>query len=105
MNNIFGVLKQAQELKNKMSDLKDSLEKTQFVSKDSSGKVEVIISGKGDLLNISISEEFNENNLSLKDKIIEAYKNAKILADDFSQTEIKKATGGVPLPFDLKSFL
>ena len=36
---------------------------------------------------------------------MEAYKNAKFLADDFSQSEIKKATGGLPLPFDLKSFL
>ena len=86
-------------------NLKDSLEKTQFNSKDSSGKVEVIISGKGELLNIFISEEFNENNLSLKEKIMEAYKNAKFIADDFSQSEIKKATGGLPLPFDLKSFL
>ena len=55
MNNIFGALKQAQELKNRISNLKDSLEKTHFNSKDSSGKVEVIISGKGELLDISIS--------------------------------------------------
>jgi DNA-binding protein YbaB len=104
MNNFLSILKQAQDLKSKMSDLKYKLEKTQFDGKDESGKVEVIITGKGSLLDINISSEFSESPSSLKEKIKEAYNNAKILADDFSQSEIKKVTGDLPLPFDLKSF-
>ena len=37
--------------------------------------------------------------------ILEAYKNAKSEADDFYNNEMNKVTGGMQLPFDLKSFL
>ena len=35
----------------------------------------------------------------------EAYSNAKQKAEEFWESEMNKATGGMPLPFDMKSFL
>jgi DNA-binding protein YbaB len=35
----------------------------------------------------------------------EAYSNAKQKAEEFCESEMNKATGGMPLPFDMKSFL
>ena len=36
---------------------------------------------------------------------MEAYNNAKLQADNFYDIEVNKITGGMPLPFDMKSFL
>ena len=104
MSNFFNVLKQAQDLKGKVSELKYKLDNTNFVGKDDEGQVEVIVSGKGILLDLSISPECLGDSLLLKKKIREAYNNAKVEADGFSKEEINKVTGGIPLPFDLKSF-
>ena len=104
MSNFFNVLKQAQDLKGKVSELKYKLENTNFVGKDDEGQVEVIVSGKGILLDLNISPESLGDSSLLKNKIREAYNNAKVEADRFSKEEINKVTGGIPLPFDLKSF-
>ena len=104
MSNFFNVLKQAQDLKGKVSELKYKLDNTNFVGKDDEGQVEVIVSGKGTLLDLNISPECLVDSSLLKNKIREAYNNAKVEADRFSKEEINKVTGGIPLPFDLKSF-
>ena len=57
MNNFFDVLKQAQDLKGKVSELKYKLDNTNFVGKDDEGQVEVTVSGKGTLLDLNISPE------------------------------------------------
>ena len=104
MNNFFDVLKQAQDLKGKVSELKYKLENTNFVGKDDEGQVEVIVSGKGTLLDLNISPECFGDSSLLKKKIRDAYYNAKVEADGFSKEEINKVAGGITLPFDLKSF-
>ena len=104
MSNFFNVLKQAQDLKGKASELKYKLENTNFIGKDDEGQVEVIVSGKGILLDLNISPECLADSSLLKKKIRAAYNNAKVEADRFSKEEINKVTGGIPLPFDLKSF-
>lgn len=103
MSNFFNVLKQAQDLKTKVSELKQKLENTHFVAKDETGQVEITISGKGILLDLNISSDFVDNTTSLKLKIKEAYSKAKLEADEFVKEEINQLTGGIPLPFDLKS--
>ena len=78
MSNFFNVLKQAQDLKGKVSELKYKLENTNFVGKDDEGQVEVIVSGKGILLDLNISPECLGDSSLLKKKIREAYNNAKV---------------------------
>ena len=45
------------------------------------------------------------DNSSLENTIKSAYYEAKKKADEFCELEMSKATGGMPLPFDMKSFL
>ena len=54
MKNMFNMLKQAQEMKSKFSDLKRNIENTFFFGESSDGLVKVKVNGKGALLDISI---------------------------------------------------
>ena len=105
MKNMFGMLKQAQEMKSKFSDLKKNIENTFFFGESSDGQVKVKVTGKGILIDVSINHKNNEGNGSLEDSIKSAYYEAKKQADVFCESEMNKATGGIPLPFDMKSFL
>ena len=67
------------------------------------GKVKV--NGKGVLLDISILYENIEDMSKIEFSIKEAYSNAKQKAEEFCESEMNKATGGMQLPFDMKSFL
>ena len=101
---MFDMLKQMKEMKLKITEFKDSIENTTFFGQDSNNIARVKISGKGILLDIDISKDLRDRE-GLEKMILEAYNNAKIDADKFYNTEIDKITGGMSLPFDLKSFL
>ena len=105
MKNMFGMLKQAQEMKSKFSELKKNIEGTFFFGESSDGQVKVKVTGKGVLIDVSINHELNDDNNALENSIKLAYYEAKKKADAFCELEMSKATGGMPLPFDMKSFL
>jgi nucleoid-associated protein EbfC len=105
MKNMFSMLKQAQEMKTKFSELKKNIENTFFFGESKDGKVKVKVTGKGLLVDISINKEnYDEKNI-LENEIKSAYFEAKNKADEFCESEMNKATGSIPLPFDMKSFL
>jgi DNA-binding YbaB/EbfC family protein len=105
MKNMFSMLKQAQEMKSKFSELKKNIENTFFFGESSDGKVKVKVTGKGVLIDVSINHEPNDNNSTLENSIKSAYYEAKKKADEYCELEMSKATGGMSLPFDMKSFL
>jgi DNA-binding YbaB/EbfC family protein len=105
MKNMFSMLKQAQEMKSKFSELKNNIEGTFFFGESSDGKVKVKVTGKGVLIDVSINHEPNDNNSTLENSIKSAYYEAKKKADEYCELEMSKATGGMSLPFDMKSFL
>ena len=105
MKNMFSMLKQAQEMKSKFSELKENIENTFFFGESNDGKVKVKVTGKGLLVDISIAKENCDDKNILENEIKSAYFEAKIKADEFCESEMNKATGGMPLPFDMKSFL
>ena len=105
MKNMFNMLKQVQEMKSKFSDLKRNIENTFFFGESSDGLIKVKVNGKGALLDISILYENIEDMSKIEFSVKEAYSNAKQKAEEFCESEMNKATGGMPLPFDMKSFL
>ena len=105
MKNMFSMLKQAQEMKSKFSVLKKNIDSTFFFGESPDGRVKVKVTGKGVLIDVSINQEPNNDNSTLEKSIKLAYNEAKKKADEFCELEMSKATGGVPLPFDMKSFL
>jgi len=105
MKNMFGMLKQAQEMKSKFADLKKNIESSFFFGESPDGKVKLKVTGKGVLIDVSINNEQYEDNGSLENSIKSAYYEAKKKADEFCELEMSKTTGGMSLPFDMKSFL
>jgi nucleoid-associated protein EbfC len=105
MKNMFSMLKQAQEMKTKFSELKKNVENTFFFGESNDGKVKIKVTGKGILVDISLDKENYDDKNILENEIKAAYFEAKIKADEFCESEINKVTGGMPLPFDMKSFL
>ena len=101
---MFDMLKQLKEMKSKITEFKRSIEAATFFGQDSTNNVNVKVSGKSVMLDISISEDYREHP-DLEKTIMQAYNNAKLQADNFYETEINKVTGGMSLPFDMKSFL
>ena len=99
------MLKQAQEMKTKFSELKKNVENTFFFGESNDGKVKIKVTGKGILVDISLDKENYDDKNILENEIKAAYFEAKIKADEFCESEINKVTGGMPLPFDMKSFL
>ena len=105
MKNMFNMLKQAQEMKSKFSEMKKNIENTFFFGESHDGFVKVKVNGKGLLIDISISHEQIEDISQIENLIKVAYGHARNKAEEFCESEMNKATGGMPLPFDMKSFL
>jgi len=105
MKNMFNMLKQAQEMKSKFSDFKKNIENTFFFGESPDGLVKVKVNGKGILIDISILYKNIGDMSQIENSVKYAYSDARKKSEDFCETEMNKATGGMPLPFDMKSFL
>lgn len=105
MKNMFSMLKQAQEMKSKFSELKKNLDNAFFFGESSDGFVKVKVNGKGILIDLSISYVNIDSMSKIEDSIKSAYLDAKKKSEEYCELEMNRVTGGVPLPFDMKSFL
>ena len=57
------------------------------------------------LIDISILYKNIGDMSQIENSVKYAYSDARKKSEDFCETEMNKATGGMPLPFDMKSFL
>jgi DNA-binding YbaB/EbfC family protein len=105
MKNMLNMLKQAQEMKSKFSELKKNIDNTFFFGESIDGLVKVKVNGKGLLVDLTIEYENIKDKSQLESLVKFAYIEAKNQAEQFCESEMNKATGGLPLPFDMKSFL
>ena len=105
MKNMLNMLKQAQEMKSNFAKLKQNIENTFFFGESSDGFVKVKVNGKGLLVDLSILYEDNNSMAQVEESVKYAYSDAKKRSDEFCESEMNKATGGMSLPFDMKSFL
>ena len=102
MNNMSGLLQQAQQMQRKMLEIDRKLSEMEVEGSVSNGLVKVIMTGKGIVKNIKIDASIKEDIEVLEDLIIAAINEAKKNADAMSEQEMKSVTGGMPLPSGLK---
>ena len=102
MNNMGGLLQQAQQMQRKMLEIEKKLSNMEVTGEVSSGLVKVVMTGKGVVKNIKIDESLKEDIEILEDLIVAAMHEAKKNADSLSEQEMKSVTGGVPMPPGLK---
>ncbi|MBL6758966.1 MAG: YbaB/EbfC family nucleoid-associated protein [Pelagibacteraceae bacterium] len=97
------MLKQAQEMQQKMMEAKDGLKNVIAEGVSGGGAVKVQMNGHFEVVKIDISDEIlKEEKGVLEDLIIAATNNAKKSVEAKTQEEMSKITGGLKLPTDFK---
>ena len=102
MNNMSGLLQQAQQMQRKMLEVDKKLSEMEVIGSVSNGLVEVTMTGKGVVKKVKIDPSLKEDIDVLEDLIVAALNEAKKNADMLSEKEMKSVTGGMPMPPGLK---
>ncbi len=100
MKNFGNILKQAQQMQAKMAEVQKQLESLEIKGNSGGGMVEVVLSGKGDLISIKIDPSIVDPKEVdvLEDLVVAAFNDAKKKVEDASHAAMSKATGGMGLP-------
>ena len=100
MKNLANMMKQAQELQSKMSEMRDKVDSIEVKGESAGGMCEVMMSGKGQVNSLKIDPSlFKEENVHvLEDLMLAAFNDAKEKTDRLVQEKMSELTGGIPLP-------
>jgi hypothetical protein len=84
--NMQAMMKQMQKMQTKMMSAKEEMERSEYPGEAASGKVKLVLTGKGELRSVSIDRSVvdPEDVELLEDLIVTAFKNAKEKADQAS---------------------
>ncbi len=94
---LAGLMKQAQELQEKMMKVQDQLENVTVEGSSGGGMVTVVANGKQEVVSIKIDPEVVDPDdiEMLEDLIVAAIKQAKDKAQELAEEEMKKVTAGI----------
>ena len=99
-NNMNQMLKQAQQMQDKITDLQADLEQREFTGTAGGGVVQVVINGKRNVLKLDIKPEVvdPEDVEMLQDLIMAAVNEAGRIARETLDREMSAISGGIRLP-------
>lgn len=100
MPNIGKLMKQAQEMQQKMAKIQEELAHKEVEATSGGGMVTVKMNGQQELISIAIDEEvFKDGDKEmLEDLVVAAVNEARRQALDMAKDEMSKLTGGLPMP-------
>jgi len=98
MGDMMGMMKKAKQMQKDMEKMQKDLEKVEM-SSTIADMVTVAVSGKGAMTKLEISDAAMADKETLEDMILAAFNEAKDKVNTYSETEMKKITGGINLPF------
>ena len=106
MKNFASMMKQAQELQGRMTEMQAEMERARIEGQSGGGLVAVTMNGKGDLAGIRIDPSLlkPEEAEILEDLIVAAHNDAKAKVERLMQEKMQSLTGGLPLPPGMKLF-
>ena len=104
MTNFSQMLKQAQEMQDKIARLQGELADLRVEGVAGAGLVKVELNGKGLMTGLSIAPELfdREEAEVVEDLIVAAHNQAKAKSENLAQAEMAKLTDGLQLPPGLK---
>ena len=104
MNNFNDMMKKAQEMQKKVQEMQVSLSNLEVEGTSGGGMVKIIMNCKNEVKKIDIDPSIikNDEKEVMEDLIIAALNDAKSKAEEKSQEEMKKLTGGLGLPPGMK---
>jgi DNA-binding YbaB/EbfC family protein len=100
VKNLGQLMKQAQDMQARMSEMQARLETAEIEGQSGAGMVQAVLSGKGDLRRLKIDPGLlvpDEVEI-LEDLIVAAHNDAKAKLEAKLADEMGKITGGMPLP-------
>jgi len=100
LKNIKQIMQMSNQLQSRMKEMQDRLAEQRFTASSGGGLVEATVDGKGAVQAIRIDEDSlgQANARKLEEKVLAAVSQAQKLANKAMEAEMKKATGGLPLP-------
>ncbi|MDZ4735277.1 MAG: YbaB/EbfC family nucleoid-associated protein [Rhodospirillaceae bacterium] len=100
MKNLGQMMKQAQQMQQRMAELQEELEKVEITGSAGGGMVQVTMTGKGMLRSVRIDPKLvnPDETEMLEDLIVAAGNDAKTKVEAHMQEEMQKVTGGLQLP-------
>jgi DNA-binding YbaB/EbfC family protein len=104
MKNLSGLMKQAQQMQEKMQEMQARLEGLEIEGVAGAGLVTMTLNGKGDLRRIRIDPKIIDpaDTEMLEDLIVAAHADAKRKIETAAAEEMQKVTGGLQLPPGMK---
>ncbi|MFA9397184.1 MAG: YbaB/EbfC family nucleoid-associated protein [Clostridiaceae bacterium] len=98
--NMGNLMKQAQKLQKQMEEMQKDLEVKEFKASAGGGAVEVVASGKREILEITIKPDVVDKDdiEMLQDLVLSAVNEALKNAESETATEMGKLTGGMNMP-------
>jgi len=104
MKNIGALMKQAQEMQQKMGEMQERLADIEVDGSSGAGMVSVTLNGKSDMRRIKIDPTLLKPDEAevLEDLIIAATNDARARLETKTQEEMSKVTGGLNLPPGMK---
>lgn len=100
MKNLGQMMKQAQQMQARMSEMQEQMEAHEVEGASGGGMVVVRLSGKFDVRGVSIDPSIIDPDEPemLEDLVAAAINDAKAKIDAFKQEKMADMTGGLPLP-------
>ena len=104
MKNIGQLMKQAQQMQQKMAEMQAELEAVEMTGIAGGGMVQLTLNGKGDLKKIKIDKSLlvPDEGEVLEDLIVAAFNDARGKVSAHAEQEMQKLTGGLQLPGGMK---
>ena len=100
MKNLGQMMKQAQEVQSKMTEMQDKLSKMEVIGVSGAGMIEVTLTGKNDVRKVKIDPSLIDPNDPevLEDLIVAAFSDAKSKVEAKVSDKMSEMTGGMQLP-------
>jgi nucleoid-associated protein EbfC len=104
MKNLGQLMKQAQQMQQKMGEIQAQLETVEMTGVAGGGMVQLTLNGKGDLKKIKIDKSVLDPKDSevVEDLIVAAFNDARQKVQAHTEAEMHKLTGGLNLPGGMK---
>ena len=98
--NMQSMIRQAQKMQDKITELQEDIEARDFTASVGGGAVEVVVTGKKNIKSLTIKPEVvdPEDIEMLQDLVISAVNEAIANVEKVTEEEMTKVTGGVSLP-------
>jgi nucleoid-associated protein EbfC len=104
MKNLGQLMKQAQQMQQKMTEMQAQLESVEVTGIAGGGLVQVTLNGKSDLKKIKIDKSLlvPDEAEVVEDLVLAAFNDAKQKVSAHAEAEMHKLTGGLNLPGGFK---